>query len=74
MPPGVMLMVSLAALYILAMGIFWQCLWGQQPQEPVVMEVPFALQAGQTILGVDDTTQDMHFAIGDYVREEHYDD
>jgi hypothetical protein len=40
----------------------------------VVMEVPFALQAGQTVLGVDDTTQDMHFAIGDYVREEHYDD
>jgi hypothetical protein len=74
MPPGVMLMVSLAALYILAMVIFWQCLWGQPPQEPVVMEVPFALQAGQTILGVDETTQGMHFAIGDYVRDEHYHD
>ena len=74
MPPGVMLMVSLATLYILAMVIFWQCLWGQPPQEPVVTAVPFALQAGQTILGVDDTTQDMHFAIGAYVREEHYDD
>ena len=72
MQPGVMLIVSLATLYILAMVIFWHCLWGQQPQEPLVAEVPFALQAGQTILGVDDTTQDMHFAIGVYVRDEHY--
>jgi hypothetical protein len=74
MQPGVMLIVSLATLYILAMVIFWHCLGGQQPKEPVVTEVPFALQEGQTILGVDDTTQDMNFAIGDYVRDEHYDD
>ena len=74
MQPGVMLIVSLATLYILAMVIFWHCLWGQQPKEPLVTEVPFALQEGQTILGVDDTTQDMNFAIGDYVRDEHYDD
>ena len=35
MQPGVMLIVSLATLYILAMGIFWHCLWGQKSQEPV---------------------------------------
>jgi hypothetical protein len=57
MPPGVMLIVSLATLYILAMVIFWQCLWGQQPKEPFVTEVPVTLKEGQTILGVADTTQ-----------------
>jgi hypothetical protein len=59
-------------LYIVAMVIFWHCLWGQQPKEPVVMEVPFTLKEGQTILGVEDTTQGMHFSIGDDVRDEHY--
>jgi hypothetical protein len=72
MQPGVVLIVYLATLYIVAMVIFWHCLWGQKPQEPVVTEVPFALQAGQTILGVEETTQGMHFAIGDDVRDEYY--
>ena len=72
MQPGVVLIVYLATLYIVAMVIFWQCLWGQKPQEPVVTEVPFALQEGQTILGVAETTQGMDFSLGDYVRDEHY--
>ena len=72
MQPGVMLIVYLATLYILAMVIFWHCLWGQQPQEPLVTAVPFALKEGQTILGVEDTTQGIDFYIGDYVRDEHY--
>jgi hypothetical protein len=72
MQPGVMLIVSLATLYILAMVIFWHCLWGQQPKEPLVTEVPFALKEGQTILGVAETTQGIDFSIGDYVRDEHY--
>ena len=58
MQPGVVLIVYLATLYIVAMVIFWHCLWGQKPQEPVVTEVPFALKAGQTILnGVEKRDQ-----------------
>ena len=74
MQPGVMLIVYLATLYILAMVIFWHCLWGQKPQEPVVTDVPVALQEGQTILGVEETTQGIDFYISDYVRDEHYHD
>jgi len=72
MQPGVMLIVYLATLYILAMIIFWHCLGGQQPKESLVTAVPFALKEGQTILGVEDTTQGIDFSIGDYVRDEHY--
>ena len=72
MQPGVMLIVSLATLYILAMVIFWHCLGGQQPKEPLVTAVPFALKEGQTILGVAETPQGIDFSIGDYVRDEHY--
>ena len=72
MQSGVVLIVYLATLYIVAMVIFWHCLWGQKPQEPVVTEVPFALKAGQTILCVEETTQGIHFSLGDYVRDEHY--
>jgi len=72
MQPGVVLIVYLATLYILAMIIFWHCLGGQQPKESLVTAVPFALKEGQTILGVEDTTQGIDFSIGDYVRDEHY--
>ena len=72
MQPGVMLIVYLATLYILAMIIFWHCLGGQQPKEPLVTEVPFALKEGQTLLGVAETPQGIDFSIGDYVRDEHY--
>jgi hypothetical protein len=34
--------------------------------------VSFALRAGQTIVGVGDTTQGMEFYIGDYVTDEKY--
>jgi hypothetical protein len=74
MQPGVVLIVYLATLYILAMVMFWHCLWGQQPTEPVVTEVPFALKEGQTILGVAETPHGIDFSLGDYVRDEHYDD
>ena len=66
MQPGVMLILSLATLYVLAMMIFWHCLWEQKPKEPVVTEVPFTLKEGQTILGVEDTTQGIDFSLGDY--------
>ena len=69
MQPGVMLIVSLATLYILAMVIFWQCLWGQPPQEPVVTDVPLTLKDGQTMLGVMETRERRCFCMG--TMEEH---
>ena len=66
MQPGGMLIVSLATLYVLAMMIFWHCLGGQKPKESLVTALPFGLKEGQTILGVEDTTQGIDFSLGDY--------
>ena len=71
MQPGVVLMVSLAILYILAMVIFWHCLWGQQPPEPVGTDVPLTLRAGQTILGVMETRERMWFRMGQMEEQVH---
>jgi len=69
MQPGVVLIVYLATLYILAMVIFWHCLWGHKPQEPLVTEVPLTLREGQTILGVMEERERMCFCMG--TMEEH---
>jgi len=70
MQPGGVLIVYLATLYILAMVIFWYCLGGQKPKEPLVTEVPLTLRAGQTIVGIGETTQGIAFYIGDSVTDE----
>ena len=73
MQPGVVLMVYLATLYILAMVIFWRCLGGQTPKEPVGTAVPWTLRAGQTILGVMETREMRCFCMGkmeEHVHEE----
>jgi hypothetical protein len=71
MQSGVVLMVSLATLYILAMVMFWHGLWGQQPTEPVVTDVPLTLRAGQTILGVMETRERMCFRMGQMEEQVH---
>ena len=72
MQPGVVLIVYLAILCILAMVIFWHCLGGHKPKEPLGTEVPLTLRAGQTIVGIGETTQGIAFYIGDYVTDEQY--
>jgi hypothetical protein len=69
MQPGVLLMGCLLALYLVAMVIFWQCLRGHKSEELLGTEGRFTLRAGQTILGVMDTTELMCFCLG--TNEEH---
>ena len=70
MSPGVLLLICLLSWYLAAMVIFWYCLQEQTIQAPMSVAVRFALQEGQTIIGVEDTTQGIDFHIGDYVRDE----
>ncbi len=72
MQPGVVLIVYLAILCILAMVIFWHCLGGHKPKEPLGTEVPWTLRAGQTILGVMETSEMRCFCLGK--MEEHVHD
>ena len=61
---GAFLMVYLALLYLGAMLVMWRCLRGHKLEPTPRREVGFALHAGQTILGVMDTTTTMCFCIG----------
>jgi hypothetical protein len=76
MNPGVLLIVCLLSLYLLATMILWHCHRGQKTEATLIAElmteVPFALQVGQTILGVMDTTKLTCFCIGNI--EEHVHD
>jgi len=76
MNPGVLLIVCLLSLYLLAILIFWNGYRGQKTEATLITEliteVPFALQEGQTILGVMDTTKLTCFCIG--TIEEHVHD
>jgi hypothetical protein len=69
MQPGILLMGCLLSLYLMAMLIFWHCLRGHKRVEPLGTEGRLTLRAGQTILGVMDTTEMMCFCIGK--MEEH---
>jgi len=72
MNPSVLLIAYLIILYLLAMFFLWRSFRGQKQGPMLVREVRFALRAGQTIVGVGDTTQGMDFYIGDYVVDENY--
>jgi hypothetical protein len=72
MQPGVLLMVCLLSLYLAAMLIFWHCLRGHKREELLGMEGRLALRAGQTILGVMDTTEMMCFCIGKMEEHVHH--
>lgn len=67
-----LLIAYLLSLYLLAMLFLWRSLRGQKQEPTLCTEVSFALRAGQTIVGVGDTTQGMEFYIGDYVTDEKY--
>ena len=72
MSPGVLLIVCLFSWYLAAMLIFWYGLREQTTEATLITEVPFALQEGQTILGVMDTAEITCFCIGEI--EEHVHD
>jgi hypothetical protein len=72
MQPGVLLIVCLLSWYLAAMVIYWYCLGKQYAKKPQVMEVPFALKEGQTILGIEDTAQGMDFYIGNHKEKRRY--
>jgi class 3 adenylate cyclase len=72
MPLGVFLIIYLLTLYLVAMLVLWHYHRGQKTASPLEPEVRFALNAGQTIVGVGDTAQGIDFYIGDYVTDEHY--
>jgi hypothetical protein len=74
MHPSVLLMVCLLTLYVVTMVMFWHGIAGQQPAARVETDVRLALQAGQTIVGVVETTQGLAFAISDEVQDEKYSD
>jgi len=74
MPPSVLLMVCLLALYVVAMVMFWHGIARQPPAARVETDVRLALKAGQTIVGAVETAQGLAFAIGEYVRDEQYED
>ena len=74
MHPSVQLIVCLLALYVVAMVMFWHGIAGQQSAARVETAGRLALQAGQTIVGVVETAQGLAFAIGEYVRDEQYEE
>lgn len=69
MQPGVLLLLSLLAWYLAAMVLFWYALREPHPTKLQARESPFALQEGQTILGIEDSVQGIDFHIGNS-REE----
>jgi hypothetical protein len=74
MHPSVLLMVCLLTLYVVTMVMFWHGRAGQPPVARVETAGRLALQTGQTILGVVETAQGLAFAIGEYARDEQYED
>jgi hypothetical protein len=70
---GMFLMSSLAIWYLISMLVMWRCLRGHKLAPPPRAEVAFALQEGQTIIGVMDKRQTICFCIGtmeQYVYED----
>jgi len=70
---GVLLMVCLLLLYLVAMVMLLHGLRGQKSAELLGTEGRLTLRAGQTILGVMDTTEMMCFCLGkseDHVHQE----
>jgi len=74
MHPSVLLMVCLLSWYVAAMVMFWHGRAGQQPEARVETAGRLTLQGGQTIVGVVETAHGLAFAIGEYVRDEQYED
>ena len=73
MTMGVLLIVYLLALCLVSMLVMWRSLRGQRRAPTPRPKGRFALQEGQTILGVMDTTETMFFCIGpreEYVHDE----
>ena len=71
MNPGALLLVSLLSLFLAAMLMFWYCLWKQKTEATPSTEVWFALQEGQTILGVMDKTEMTCLCIGKSEKHVH---
>ena len=69
---GVCLIVYLGAWYLGAILLMWYCCREQGIEHTPSTEVGFALQEGQTILGVMDKPAMMCFCIGE--SEEHVHD
>ena len=74
MHPSVLLMVCLLTLYVVTMVMFWHGIAGQRSAARLETAGRLALQTGQTIVGVVETAQGLAFAIGEYVRDEQYEE
>ena len=74
MPPRDLLMGCLLTLYVVTMAMFWHGIAGQRSAARLETAGRLALQAGQTIVGVVETAQGLAFAIGEYVRDEQYEE
>jgi len=76
MHPGVLLIICLLSLYLFTTLVLWNSRSEKKPDVIAITEmitvVPFALQEGQTILGVMDTAKITCFCIGQ--MEEHVHD
>ena len=74
MHPSVLLIVCLLTLYVVTMVMFWHGIARQPPVARWETAGRLALQTGQTIVGVGETAQGLAFAIGEYVRDEQYEE
>ena len=72
MQPSSVFMLYLAVFVLLAMVVFYRCLREQKLKELRVTDTFFALKEGQTILGVEETSQGVAFYVGSSVRDDWY--
>jgi len=73
MSPNTELITSLLSWYFSVMLIYWYSSRRQDTEPKLIPEIPFALQEGQTILGVMDTADIICFCVGkieEHVHEE----
>jgi hypothetical protein len=70
MSAGVLLIAYFVALSVMGMCLLYQSLRGHHHEPTSGTEGGFALQKGQTIVGVRETAEGMYFHIGDSVMDE----
>ena len=68
MTAGGMTIMYLLTLYGVTMLVLWHYARQYRPESPPRGEMPFVLLEGQTILGIIDTKNGVHFCIGNDAR------
>ena len=74
MSPKTELITSLLSWYFSVMLLYWYSSRRQDTEPKRMPEIPFALQEGQTILGVMDTADILCFCVGEIEEHVHEED